>query len=188
MVKSSDLDRFWAKVDRSGGPDAGQMRQAHRWILGVDRGQPLRWDEEVKEEACHHCDNTSCCNLKHLYVGDRHTNMQDCVSRGRNPQANKTHCPNGHEYTVANTYIHSVSGRQCRLCQRSRVTAQRRNSGVQVRGPKKTCPGGHEYSPENTYISRTGKKFCRTCNRESAQRRRRARDGDCCSVARHPHR
>src|SRR5690348_13988091 len=108
-ASAADLDRFWAKVDRSGGPDAChpwtrrcnpkgygqfrydvQMRQAHRWILGQQRGAPLRWDDELKEEACHNCDNPPCCNLAHLYVGTRASNMADCSERGRSAQSNRT--------------------------------------------------------------------------------------------------
>jgi len=32
---------------------------------------------------CHHCDNPSCCNTDHLYLGTWESNVQDCVSRGR---------------------------------------------------------------------------------------------------------
>jgi len=190
--RSADIVRFWSKVDRSGGPEAchpwigarnpkgygqfrhdGQMRQAHRWILGQARGVPLRWDAEKREEACHRCDNPPCCNLAHLYVGDRTSNMGDSVRRGRNPQANKSSCPSGHEYTLENTYIHPVSGRQCRACARDRATRQRRAEGTTPRGTAVPthCPHGHEYTEANTY--RHGNhRYCRACNTASAARRR----------------
>ena len=195
FASAVDIARFWTKVDRSAGAaacwpwsgtlnpkgygqfrHAGQMRQAHRWILGVMRGQPLRWDDDVREEACHHCDNRRCCNPTHLYVGDRVTNMTDCSVRGRNQQARKTHCPQGHEYTEANTYRHPVNGRQCRTCHRVRVEARRRAAGGLSREERVVthCPRGHEYTEANTY--RHGKhRYCRACNRDSAARRRMAR-------------
>lgn len=187
------LERFWAKVDKSAGSDEcwpwrgalnpkgygqfrhdGQMRQAHRWILGALRGSPLRWDDDLKEEACHHCDYRACCNPAHLYIGSHAENMQDCLRRGRNPQASKTHCPQGHEYTPENTYQHAVSGRQCKMCNRQRVAAKKAVERAK-RPPKDTtcCIHGHPWTPENTYWNK-GTKYCRACNAESRRRRQRA--------------
>jgi HNH endonuclease len=33
--------------------------------------------------ACHHCDNTRCCNPSHLYAGDAASNVADKMRRGR---------------------------------------------------------------------------------------------------------
>lgn len=139
------LDRFWSKVDRSGGPDACwtwtigcsrggygnfQVRRngkhytfiASRWVLGMLRGEPLRWDDEKREEACHHCDNPPCCNPAHLYVGDRSQNIGDAWERGKfatrlNANARKTHCHNGHPLSGDNLYIDTKRNkRECRAC------------------------------------------------------------------------
>lgn len=93
-AKSSD--RFWSKVDRSGGPDAcwpwtayrdhggygvvhrsGHVWRAHRLaltLLGGDRPGLF---------ALHRCDNRPCCNPSHLYWGTHKDNANDRVSRNR---------------------------------------------------------------------------------------------------------
>lgn len=91
-------DRFWEKVDRSGGKDAcwpwmagggasghGHFRigrhveKAPRVALALTLGLDLRdgwW-------ACHDCDSPPCCNPKHLFVGDAQANTADMVGKGR---------------------------------------------------------------------------------------------------------
>ena len=142
------LERFMEKVDTSGGPDAChpwtaarnrygygvfQLDQrrgttAHRWLLGYLRGEPLRWDDEVREAALHHCDNPACVNPRHLYVGTLAQNARDMYDRKRHPKATQTHCVNGHEYTPENTYVYPATGhRQCRQCGRDRYDPQKRH-------------------------------------------------------------
>ena len=133
-----------SRIDASGGPGAchpwigarfndgygrlylahGVSVLAHRWLLGYLRSEPLK----PEEFACHHCDNKPCCNPRHLYVGDAHSNMRDLQMRG-NPvnvlstrNAAKTHCIHGHEFTPANTYIRrgGKGYRECRECVRIR--------------------------------------------------------------------
>lgn len=67
----------------------------------------------------HECDNPSCCNPRHLSVGDQSKNMADCVRRKRHKEALKTHCSNGHEFTEANTRMYGRK-RKCRACERER--------------------------------------------------------------------
>lgn len=68
----------------------------------------------------HTCDNRICVNPHHLIGGTQSENMQDMVDRGRHFYAKKTHCPRGHEYNEANTYLRREGSRECRACRRER--------------------------------------------------------------------
>src|SRR5262245_2088175 len=90
------MDRFWSKVDKSGGPDAcwpwlggkqdngyghfflcGRTLQASRVALfGVDV-------LNSEEHALHDCDNPPCCNPGHLHPGDNVDNTAEAFDRGR---------------------------------------------------------------------------------------------------------
>lgn len=96
-IYAPDDERFWAKVDRSGGPDAcwpwlsaaspagygfaqfgRQSRQATHVSL-ILAGRPLL----PGQEAMHSCDNPPCVNPRHLSGGTRHENHMDMVRKGR---------------------------------------------------------------------------------------------------------
>ncbi len=56
----------------------GKVQLAHRlaWIA---------WFGPIEEGkfVCHHCDNPSCIEVSHLFVGTQKDNMRDCASKGR---------------------------------------------------------------------------------------------------------
>lgn len=68
----------------------------------------------------HSCDTPACVNPAHLRVGTDVDNMRDRRDRGNHPHANRTHCPKGHVYDAANTYVNKRGERQCRACSRAR--------------------------------------------------------------------
>lgn len=72
----------------------------------------------------HTCDNPRCVDLDHLFEGSNSDNIKDCVSKGRNPEASKTHCKNGHEFTERNTYVRTSRGWTERMCRRCRADRQ----------------------------------------------------------------
>ena len=77
---------------------------------------------------CHKCDNPSCVNPAHLFLGSQSDNIKDAVSKGRLWQQKKTHCPEGHEYAGDNLYMRSETKRACRICKNKSalISAQKR--------------------------------------------------------------
>lgn len=73
----------------------------------------------------HHCDNPPCWRPDHLFIGTALANKQDEVSKGRNWNASKTHCPAGHPYDETNTYHHTDGARRCKECRRASVRRYR---------------------------------------------------------------
>jgi len=71
----------------------------------------------------HHCDNPPCCDAyKCLFLGTQGDNNTDKAMKGRarNGRLDITHCPDGHPYDEANTYVTSQGYRQCLTCNRAR--------------------------------------------------------------------
>lgn len=95
---------FWARVDRSGGPEACWPYMGTRDRLGYGRA----WNGERPEAAHriawrlaygpipgdrpvirHTCDNRPCCNPSHLTPGTQADNMADMRAKGRGPTADR---------------------------------------------------------------------------------------------------
>lgn len=91
-------ESFWDHVDSSGGPSTcwpwkprhtlygrvripgtGRNLSTHRVAWELTHGTPIPAGLWV----LHHCDNPSCCNPDHLYVGTHADNVADKVRRGR---------------------------------------------------------------------------------------------------------
>lgn len=140
------VERFWSNVDRSAGPEGcwpwiGPIKEsgygiasvgsrqirAHRFAYFLLNG---RMPEGDTDHTCHNgsgcvggrgCPHRACCNPSHLEdvtrkVNRKRGNAQDV----RGTQAERTHCPQGHEYTAANTWRDRNNYRFCRTCNRER--------------------------------------------------------------------
>lgn len=134
----TDDERFWLKVEKTevcwlwtgALNDAGYGRFVERLADGRQRNHRAhRWLWErlnglVPEglELDHLCRVRHCVNPAHLEPVDHRTN----VLRGNGIAARhavKTHCPQGHPYSVTNTYRRvtkqGTPGRQCRVCRKA---------------------------------------------------------------------
>lgn len=99
-------ERFWSRVDQSGGPQrcwpwiASRHRQgygrfypperpggvtAHAYALQLSSGE-----QPGGRHALHSCDNPCCCNPAHLRWGTHSDNMCDVELRGRRPTTKLT--------------------------------------------------------------------------------------------------
>ena len=92
-------DRFWEKVDKSGdcwewttgktGGGYGQFwfngktQYAHRFSYELHHGPIPPGEGYHGTCVCHHCDNPSCVNPDHLYIGTQQDNMDDKAEKGR---------------------------------------------------------------------------------------------------------
>jgi hypothetical protein len=91
--------RFWAKVKKGGGDEcwpwtatktkngygqlniSGKMCSSHRISKAIDMG--LNHPGEIALSVLHSCDNPSCCNPSHLFLGSQKDNMDDMVGKQR---------------------------------------------------------------------------------------------------------
>jgi hypothetical protein len=60
-------------------PILGVPVRAHRFAMQIKLGRELQTEEQV----LHSCDNPSCCNPNHLFLGDNAKNMADRNAKGR---------------------------------------------------------------------------------------------------------
>lgn len=101
----SVLDRFWAKVEKgqdslacwlwtAGTTAAGygvfhpakpMTVGAHRFALSLSLGRAI----DADEFACHRCDNPTCVNPHHLFVGTHADNMRDMTDKGRSARGSR---------------------------------------------------------------------------------------------------
>ena len=91
-----DISRFWSKIDQREDPDScwdwrasfgttgyGQIR----WNGTTEKAHRVAWELTHGERptlcVLHRCDNRSCCNPTHLFLGTRTDNSDDMYAKHR---------------------------------------------------------------------------------------------------------
>ena len=104
-IADSERDRFWVRVDKSGGPDACWEWQGARngqgYGIAYVRGLNTSGAHRIAYTLAYgpiapgmvirhyHCDNPACCNPSHLLEGTPAQNAQDRVDKGRTSKGAK---------------------------------------------------------------------------------------------------
>lgn len=94
---AEEIERFWSKVDKSDDTDVCWNWKACKLRDGYGQfgireksyhSNRFAWEVtygNIPEGlcVCHKCDNTSCCNPSHLFLGTKKDNSDDMIRKGR---------------------------------------------------------------------------------------------------------
>lgn len=136
-------ERFWIKVERDGplpvyAPELGPCwiwtaylnpagyGEFNRTGYRAERAHRIAYELLIGLipnglQLDHLCRVPACVNPAHLEP----VTMLENIDRSPRAAQNRTHCPQGHEYSDANTYHGREDNRACRTCHRERERLRR---------------------------------------------------------------
>jgi hypothetical protein len=102
ILTQSDIDRFWGKVDKEKSTTFYNGSRCWEWIAShnsdgygnirigvkIEKAHRISWiiSNDLLHDnlwVLHHCDNPSCVNPAHLFLGTNQDNMNDMIMKGR---------------------------------------------------------------------------------------------------------
>ncbi len=97
---------------------AGNKNQKGYGFFRIGRYGPVKIAHRVSWElhngpipdglcVCHHCDNPSCVNPHHLFVGTQYDNIQDMLAKGRGNKG-KHPCPHTRVRKLTDDAVRSI--------------------------------------------------------------------------------
>lgn len=181
----STEDRFWEKVDATGGcwnwtagtdsSGYGTFNAGKEW--GTVSAHRFAWQILVGPipdglELDHRCFNTRCVDPDHL---EPVTHQQN-VDRSRR---SRLYCVRGHRRSENRI---ATGGKGCHSCTRKTpagAVVQRKPPRIPTqRQPVTHCKNGHEYTTENTYVqTKAGGRESRQCRKCKVANQRRYEAG-----------
>lgn len=168
LSKRGDDARRWCKTCKQ---EANHKARVRRY-----RVAPKVWAAMLEEQGgmCPTCDRSLPA---YPYLSTRTDGSQILLCALCVTGVKKTHCKNGHEFTVENVAVGKNGKRKCLACQREAVARWRElnfEKGLGQGGfnaAKTHCAKGHPYDEGNTsyaWVKATGRprRICNTCTRD----------------------
>lgn len=199
-------DRLWAKTEKRGPNDCWDWRgwchpAGHGQIGRGRRGEGLAYTHVVAWEVtfgqvpkgacvCHRCDNPSCVNPRHLFLGTPADNTHDMLAKRRHSYGEahasklsdqsvqeirrllaggRTQKSIAEEFGVSRSLVGKIGQfKRWALTEQDAPTTDALKNRL-PRGKATTCPKGHVYAEVGFYRNGKG-RICKVCHKERMKR------------------